>query len=166
MRPAIPAISTERKWGQGAFVHGPAATGDCTVCHDSHGDDHPYMLWADPKFDICIACHKDKENIMQEQEGVHRARYTRSARLCGLPQSPCHGLPLSVDRPHQRHLCQLSPGPEGDQRGASRGQASHVWRGRSEPQGARTCLFELPQSPRWRVQIPSHRKSSGGSCLQ
>lgn len=58
-----------KKWGQGSFVHGPAATGDCTVCHDSHGDDHPFMLWADPKFDICIACHKDKENIRKSKRG-------------------------------------------------------------------------------------------------
>lgn len=58
-----------RKWGKGTYVHGPAATGDCTVCHDSHGDDHPYMLWADPKFDICIACHKDKEEIRTNKRG-------------------------------------------------------------------------------------------------
>ena len=59
----------KRKWMKNSYIHGPAATGDCTVCHDPHGGKFPYMLWADPKMDICIACHTDKQNIKKKKKG-------------------------------------------------------------------------------------------------
>ena len=59
----------KKKWNSMSYVHGPAATGDCTVCHDPHGSDYPFMLWADPKVDVCIACHEDKEEIRKNKRG-------------------------------------------------------------------------------------------------
>ena len=49
----------KRKWTSSSNVHGPVVAGDCTVCHDSHGGDYPFLLWADAKTDLCMACHED-----------------------------------------------------------------------------------------------------------
>ncbi|GAB4339711.1 MAG: hypothetical protein Kow0089_12830 [Desulfobulbaceae bacterium] len=75
----------KRRWKKSAYVHGPAATGDCTVCHDPHGADYPFMLWADPKMDICIACHTDKQGIKKKKKG-----FVEHGIISGNGCSACH----------------------------------------------------------------------------
>ena len=70
---------------QKSYVHGPAATGDCTVCHDPHGGEFPYMLWADPKVDLCIACHTDKQDVKKKKKG-----FVEHGIIEGLGCSACH----------------------------------------------------------------------------
>ena len=49
------------------YRHGPLA-GGCTLCHNPHGSEYRYQLWAEGSFDLCVACHGhqfkmlDKEN--------------------------------------------------------------------------------------------------------
>ena len=42
-----------------AHIHEPAANMQCLECHDAHGSDHPSILVADPKGDLCARCHQD-----------------------------------------------------------------------------------------------------------
>lgn len=42
-----------------AHIHEPAMNRQCLECHDAHGSDHPSILVADPKGDLCARCHKD-----------------------------------------------------------------------------------------------------------
>ncbi|MDW7772487.1 MAG: cytochrome c3 family protein [Desulfobulbaceae bacterium] len=53
------------------FVHGPVGTGDCTVCHDPHGGQYEFQLWADSKADLCVGCHLDKKNVMKKTIGFY-----------------------------------------------------------------------------------------------
>ncbi len=56
---------TGRKWGKMSHVHGPVGTGDCTVCHDPHGEKYQYQLWANGKAEICVTCHTNKEKLIK-----------------------------------------------------------------------------------------------------
>lgn len=60
----------EKKWKTQAHVHGPVGTGDCTVCHNPHGDQFQFELWANGDTDICIACHTDKKKLVYEIKGL------------------------------------------------------------------------------------------------
>ncbi|MBK7403611.1 MAG: cytochrome c3 family protein [Phycisphaerales bacterium] len=42
-------------------AHPPVAERACLKCHDPHGSDHPAMLLADPKGDLCARCHDRKQ---------------------------------------------------------------------------------------------------------
>jgi predicted CXXCH cytochrome family protein len=48
----------------GAYRHGPAAAGYCTLCHDPHGSDHD--AWTRKQsWQLCTTCHEEKK------KGVH-----------------------------------------------------------------------------------------------
>lgn len=51
----------ERRWPEMSHVHGPVGTGDCTVCHNPHGDQYKSQLWANGEVELCLACHTDKK---------------------------------------------------------------------------------------------------------
>ncbi len=52
-------------------VHGPVGTGDCTICHDPHGDAFEFQLWAEGKTALCIGCHGDKKNTGKKSIGFY-----------------------------------------------------------------------------------------------
>lgn len=54
-----------RVWRDMAHVHGPVSVGDCTVCHNPHGDRYPFALWADGQGPLCVACHTDKKRLLE-----------------------------------------------------------------------------------------------------
>ena len=58
----------ERSWLNGKVIHGPLILGGCTLCHNPHGEDYPFMLWADGSLTLCIACHSDKGNLVNEKK--------------------------------------------------------------------------------------------------
>jgi len=60
-----------RKKFRNSYVHGPVGTGDCTVCHDPHGGEYEYQLWADAKAGICVGCHLDKKNTQIKTIGFY-----------------------------------------------------------------------------------------------
>lgn len=43
--------------GRAAYVHGPVAVQDCTVCHHFHASAYPKLLLAGPS-EICLRCHR------------------------------------------------------------------------------------------------------------
>ncbi len=53
----------KQAWLSKPFVHGPLKVGGCNLCHNPHGDDYRYQLWADGSLDLCLACHSDMEAL-------------------------------------------------------------------------------------------------------
>lgn len=59
-----------RQWSKMAHMHGPTGTGDCTICHNPHGDEYQFQLWADGAGKLCVACHGDKQRFLEEGRSV------------------------------------------------------------------------------------------------
>jgi predicted CXXCH cytochrome family protein len=49
------------------YLHGPLASGGCTVCHAPHGSIHPYLLVSEPK-EFCFHCH---DRVALVNRGAH-----------------------------------------------------------------------------------------------
>jgi predicted CXXCH cytochrome family protein len=50
-------------------IHG-AMIGGCTLCHNPHGSKHRYLLWAEGSLWLCITCHDDKQNLLDNKDPV------------------------------------------------------------------------------------------------
>jgi predicted CXXCH cytochrome family protein len=46
-------------------LHGPLATGGCTICHSAHGSQYPYFLLDESK-KFCYHCHNEKDVLRRE----------------------------------------------------------------------------------------------------
>jgi predicted CXXCH cytochrome family protein len=62
--------TSKEAWRSRKHIHGPMLAGGCTLCHNPHGDDHRYQLWAEGSVALCIACHSDKEELMDKERPV------------------------------------------------------------------------------------------------
>ena len=60
----------DRKDGK-KLIHGPLGGGDCTTCHDPHGDMYPALTVAKAE-GLCVACHDQasSEKHMRESKAV------------------------------------------------------------------------------------------------
>lgn len=58
----------KKSWRQQKVIHGPLNAGGCTLCHNPHGDEYRYQLWAEGAVALCIACHSDKENLVSKDK--------------------------------------------------------------------------------------------------
>ena len=56
----------KKAWLSRKVIHGPVNLGGCTLCHDPHGENHRYQLWAEGALTLCIVCHDDKQNLVSE----------------------------------------------------------------------------------------------------
>lgn len=87
--------------------HGPVATGDCGVCHLSHGSSHPalltqayplatYALYSESAYTLCFACHDRRlatEARSQEtgfRDGGRNLHHLHVNRKKGRTCSLCH----------------------------------------------------------------------------
>lgn len=52
--------------GKDPHMHPFLAFGVCSVCHNPHGGAYRYQLWADGKSEICVGCHVNKEQLLEE----------------------------------------------------------------------------------------------------
>ncbi len=52
-------LSCHTDFIKGAYVHGPAAVGDCLACHLPHTSNYESLL-VRKKSELCAACHKEK----------------------------------------------------------------------------------------------------------
>ena len=62
---------SKKAWLGMAHIHGPVGTGDCTVCHNPHADQNSSQLWADGKAKLCVSCHTDKIELLDEKKSVY-----------------------------------------------------------------------------------------------
>ncbi|MFC1523475.1 cytochrome c3 family protein [Thermodesulfobacteriota bacterium] len=60
----------QRGWQSEAHVHGPVGTGDCTVCHNPHGDKYKFQLWEAGEKELCVACHRDKMPLIAAESPI------------------------------------------------------------------------------------------------
>ena len=77
----------------GTHRHGPLVAG-CTLCHNPHGDEYKYYLWADGSLDICITCHSDKRNLKDNKD----SRFTVHGIISGPGCVVCHDPHVSDQR--------------------------------------------------------------------
>lgn len=54
-------------WRSRKFIHGPLNVGGCTLCHDPHGQNNRYQLWAEGSTTLCVDCHGDKQNLVSKE---------------------------------------------------------------------------------------------------
>ena len=88
-----------KEWPKKSHIHGPVGTGDCTVCHNPHADDHTYQLWADGAMDLCVSCHRDKRKLSQDGNPNYQAHGILKGRGCIV----CHDPHASDNRFQLRH---------------------------------------------------------------
>lgn len=88
----------KKAWLSRKFIHGPVNLGGCTLCHDPHGEDRRYQLWADGALMLCIACHGDKENLVGDE---NRLRYVHGI-IFGEGCVACHN-PHATDQEFMLH---------------------------------------------------------------
>ena len=72
------------------YLHGPTIVGGCTLCHDPHGGDKRYFLWAEGSLELCITCHSDKENLVKKDDRlpyVHDVIPRRGCVICHDPHA-------------------------------------------------------------------------------
>ena len=73
---------------KGAFVHGPAGTGDCLACHQPHDSTLPRLLSKEPS-KLCVHCHQEAR--------VSPKIHDKSAEL-KIPCYDCHNPHVGSNR--------------------------------------------------------------------
>ncbi|MGK2945090.1 MAG: cytochrome c3 family protein [Desulfuromonadales bacterium] len=62
--------TSKSSWFSREVIHGPLHLGGCTLCHNPHGENHRYQLWAEGSLALCITCHGDKQNLVSKKDRV------------------------------------------------------------------------------------------------
>jgi predicted CXXCH cytochrome family protein len=60
----------KKAWRTQKSIHGPMNAGGCTLCHNPHGGTFRHQLWAEGSTALCIACHSDKEGLLDAKRSV------------------------------------------------------------------------------------------------
>ena len=80
----------KKDWFSRSAIHGPLFMGGCTLCHDPHGSDQRYQLWADGSLDLCLSCHSGMENLVSEKNRlpyVHGIIFGKGCVACHSPHA-------------------------------------------------------------------------------
>jgi predicted CXXCH cytochrome family protein len=75
------------------FIHAPVR-GSCIMCHNPHSANYPYNLKASGTQDLCLSCHKEKEQEIATAGVKHKGLATEKRCLA------CHD-PHASDHPKQ-----------------------------------------------------------------
>jgi len=59
----------KKEWQSREHRHG-ALIGGCTLCHNPHGSQHQYQLWAEGSLMLCVACHDDQLRLLDKEKPV------------------------------------------------------------------------------------------------
>lgn len=78
----------DSKWISMKHIHGPVGTGDCTICHDPHGSNNKFQLWADGKARLCVVCHEDKRKFLAQNQKRFFVHGILNAKGCVVCHSP------------------------------------------------------------------------------
>jgi predicted CXXCH cytochrome family protein len=108
----------KRDWRSRKYVHGPLKVGGCTLCHNPHGDENRHQLWADGAAALCVACHSDKEDLMQKERRpvfVHGIIHGPGCVACHDPHATNHQFMLH--KPVNELCVSCHPGLAGITRG-------------------------------------------------
>lgn len=87
---------------RGSVVHVPFAEGQCLQCHNPHGSDHPALLVADPRRDLCGRCHQQD---FAGAEFVHGPVVVGACVVCHEPHSSAHPKLLNQESREQCLTC-------------------------------------------------------------
>lgn len=77
-----------QRWSSMTHIHGPVGTGDCTICHDPHGNSHEFQLWADGKGKLCVVCHEEMKKYLETGQRGFEVHGIMNAQGCGACHSP------------------------------------------------------------------------------
>ncbi|HIJ78268.1 MAG: cytochrome c3 family protein [Desulfobulbaceae bacterium] len=80
--------TNKKSWLAKNHIHGPVGTGDCTVCHNPHGDNYYSQLWADGKAELCVACHTDKKTLIEDDSPIYYIHGILKGAGCTICHSP------------------------------------------------------------------------------
>lgn len=84
---------------QRSHTHAPARDGACMDCHDPHGSDHPAVLVADPRRELCATCHQPAQF---QGEYVHGPVVLGACVVCHEPHASAEPALL---RQSERETC-------------------------------------------------------------
>jgi predicted CXXCH cytochrome family protein len=90
------------------YVHGPAATFDCQVCHNPHSSDEPHLLLK-PQPDLCFWCHNESD---VRSAPYHAAAKDRLCSECHDPHGGDNRMFLTAGRPAAKDNAAGPAGPE------------------------------------------------------
>ena len=86
----IPCHTGKSAWFSRKEIHGPMIVGGCTVCHNPHGSENRYFLWAEGSLELCLTCHSEKENLVKKDDHlpyVHDIIPRRGCVICHDPHA-------------------------------------------------------------------------------
>lgn len=72
---------------QGAYVHGPSASGACFICHAPHQSSNPSLLRFKEQRELCVDCHSGP---FFETEAEHEAYEGQDCTACHDPHASAH----------------------------------------------------------------------------
>ena len=75
--------SADVAYARDLWLHGPAATGLCTVCHSPHQSRQRYMLLAATSVELCGQCHE--RTALAEMTPAHRKEPDTDCLSCHNP---------------------------------------------------------------------------------
>jgi len=79
--------TNQKAWESNKYRHGPMM-GGCTLCHNPHGDDYDNLLWAEGSVEICVTCHVEKQDLLEENDyKTHGIIFGKGCTICHEPHA-------------------------------------------------------------------------------
>jgi predicted CXXCH cytochrome family protein len=79
--------TSKRAWFSRKITHGPINLGGCTLCHNPHGENHKYQLWAEGSLALCLSCHSDMKTLVNKTPSVHGIIFGKGCVACHDPHA-------------------------------------------------------------------------------